>query len=136
MSVKTLVEYKGNLMCSALHEQSGTVIETEAPLDNNGKGGRFSPTDLVCAAVGSCMLTIMGITAEREKLDIRGAKVSVDKEMAANPRRIGKISVVVTMPAGLTLTDVQKRKLENSAKTCPVKATLHPDTEVSLSFVY
>lgn len=136
MSVKTTVEYMGDLGCKALHEQSGSIIETEAPLDNHGRGTKFSPTDLVCAAVGSCILTIMGITADREKVNIKGAKVLVTKEMASNPRRIGRIDAVIVMPKGISLTDIQKKKFENSAKTCPVKATLHPDTEINIVFEY
>ena len=137
MSVKCIATYKGNLECDVLHDQSGSVIQTEAPLDNNGKGTKFSPTDLVGAALGACVLTIMGLVAGNDNLDIKGTKVEVTKEMAQNtPRRISKFDVTITLPKGLEITDTQKKKLEAGAKSCPVKATLHPDTEINLNFVY
>ncbi len=136
MSVKTIVTYMGELQCSALHEQSGSVIETEAPLDNLGKGTKFSPTDLVGAALASCILTMIGAVADREKVNLKGTKAFLEKEMSANPRRIGKFEIDVVFPKNLEITDVQKRKFENAAKTCPVKGSLHPDIEINLKFTY
>ncbi len=137
MSVKSTAIYQGNLDCEITHEQSGSTIQTEAPLDNGGNGTKFSPTDLIAAGLGGCILTMIGAVAKRENLDIKGAKAEVTKEMSASPvRRIGKLTVTVTLPKGLQITDVQKRKFEASAKGCPVKASIHPDIELNMNFVY
>ena len=137
MSVKCIATYSGDLGCEILHEQSGSIIYTEAPLDNNGKGTKFSPTDLAGAALGACILTIMGMVADNEKLDIKGTKVDITKEMSQNaPRRISQFDITVKFPEGLNLTDTQKKKLEAGAKGCPVKASLHPETIMNLNFVY
>lgn len=137
MSVKCIATYKGNLECDVLHEQSGSILQTEAPLDNNGKGTKYSPTDLAGAALGSCMLTIMGLVASNDNLNIEGAKAEVSKEMSEGaPRRISKFDVNIILPEGLAITDVQKKKIEAAAKSCPVKASLHPDIEINLNFKY
>lgn len=137
MSVETDVVYEGGLHCLATHGPSKAGIVTDAPLDNGGKGEAFSPTDLVAAALGTCILTIMGLIAQRAKLDISGARVKVSKEMAAAPvRRIAKLSAVVTMPAGRTYSEADRRKLEAGAAGCPVKQSLHPDTQVEVSYVW
>ncbi len=135
MSVKTTAVYAGNLMCDLIHENSGSVIKTEAPLDNGGKGTLFSPTDLVGAALSSCILTIMGKVAERENLDLKGTKIEVTKEMVQVPvRKISKINLLVTFPPDLELTSAQRTKLRSAANTCPVKARLHPDVEVNIQY--
>tara|TARA_R100000935_G_scaffold55097_1_gene84732 strand:- start:257 stop:604 length:348 start_codon:yes stop_codon:yes gene_type:complete len=114
--------------------QSGKVLITDAPVDNNGKGEAFSPTDTVATAMASCMITIMGIKANEMNLDIKGTYAEVTKHMAANPRRISGIDVLVTVKG--QLTDRDKTVLENSAKTCPVIQSLHPDIIKNISFNY
>lgn len=126
--------YKGQLRTEARHEQSGTVIETDAPVDNQGKGERFSPTDLVATALGSCMLTIMGIKARDMQIDLAGTQVAITKIMVADPRRIGEIQVTFTFPASLELNEKDKTILENAARTCPVAKTLHPDLLQTIRF--
>src|SRR5271168_3994296 len=112
--VEIAIVYKGELRCVATHQPSNTALMTDAPKDNHGKGESFSPTDLVATALGSCMLTIMGIAAKTLNIDLRGTKVAVNKEMVANPvRRIGKLAVVIDVP--LVLTDDQKQRLVNAA---------------------
>lgn len=126
--------YKGDLRSVATHMQSGTVIETDAPTDNQGKGERFSPTDLVATALGTCMITTMGIKARTMDIDLAGTKLDVTKIMVSDPRRIGKIIVHVFFPEGLTIDDKQKEILERTARTCPVERTLHPDVELLMEF--
>ncbi|PRY14774.1 putative OsmC-like protein [Pontibacter ummariensis] len=128
--------YQGNLRTSAQHLASGNTIITDAPTDNNGKGEAFSPTDLVCAALGSCMMTIMGIVANRNTIDIEGTTVETTKIMAAEPRRIAEVILQFKMPAGKTYTDKEKAMLENAARTCPVALSLHPDIKQTVSFEY
>lgn len=137
MSVEVDIAYTGELRCQATHKPSGSQIFTDAPVDNHGKGEAFSPTDLVATALGTCMLTIMGIVAERNGWDLRGTKVHVVKEMAAKPaRRIGKLEVTITIPAsvGSTLSEEDRQKIENAAHTCPVHHSLHPDVEKIVTF--
>ena len=126
--------YQGKKHCTLEHEPSRSMIETDAPKDNQGLGECFSPTDLVGAALVSCILTTMALVAERDGLNIEGARGSVVKEMNANPRRIKSLPVVITMPAALT--PPQRQKLENAAKHCPVHASLHPEVEAPITFVY
>lgn len=127
-------KYEGELRVKLTHGPSGSLVETDAPADNQGKGERFSPTDLVVAALGSCMMTIMGIVAKRDGIKIEGTNFCAQKHMAENPRRIGKIVLEVYMPPGLT--DEQKKKLERAAHTCPVHQSLHPDIEQDIKFIY
>ena len=135
MAVRVSVEYEGDLHCSALHEPSGKTLRTDAPLDNRGRGELFSPTDLVGASIGTCMLTIMGIAAQDRGIDIRGARAEVIKEMSEVPRRhISRLTVRITLPA--TLDERQRRVLEAGARGCPVCASLGADTELDLGFVY
>ncbi|HPO16132.1 MAG TPA: OsmC family protein [Candidatus Hydrogenedentes bacterium] len=137
MSVEVDIVYKGDLLCEAVHGPSGNVIVTDAPVDNGGKGSAFSPTDLVGTALGSCIVTIMGLMAKRKGLDIDGTQVNVVKDMAAVPvRRIGALTVTITLPAGKVIAAEDRVRLENAAKTCPVKQSLHPDTQVNLKFIY
>jgi len=133
--VKINIVYEGGLHCRLTHEQSGAMITTDAPKDNNGKGEAFSPTDLVAAALGSCMLTVMGIAAARHNIDFTGAVVDVTKEMVAMPeRRIGTISVNLRMPKGIP---AEKRSmLEHAAHACPVHKSLHPDVKIPVEFSY
>lgn len=130
------VTYEGDLRTTAQHLQSGNVVETDAPTDNQGKGERFSPTDLVATALGSCMMTIMGIKARDLGVDLRGLRIDITKHMAADPRRISGIDVGLHFPAGLTLEDRQRTVLERAALTCPVFQSIHPDIQVNTSFTY
>jgi putative redox protein len=133
MMTSTVV-YDGNLRTVCTHERSGTSIETDAPTDNQGKGERFSPSDLVATALGSCMLTIMGIKARDMQIDISGIKIDIEKIMKSDPRRIGGINLTFRIPEGLQLNQKQQTILENAAHTCPVFYSLHPDIEVNTSF--
>jgi putative redox protein len=126
--------YKGDLRTIATHLQSGTSIETDAPTDNQGKGERFSPTDLVVTALGTCMVTTMAIKARTLDINLDGTRLDVTKVMVSDPRRIGKIIVHVFFPAGLGLDEKQKDLLERTARTCPVERTLHPDVELDMQF--
>ncbi len=128
------VIYEGNLRTVATHLQSGTQIETDAPVDNKGKGERFSPTDLVATALASCMCTLMGIAANTHDISIDGIVCEVEKIMAANPRRIAEIKVTVKMPNTNSYSDKEKLILERAAITCPVYMSLHPDCMKSVTF--
>ena len=125
--------YLGNLRTESEHVQSGNKIITDAPVDNHGKGEAFSPTDLVATALGNCMMTIMGIYANREGLDLAGTRISVTKIMADSPRRIAEIHVTFDFPPSLEVTEHQREMLIHAARTCPVIKSLHPDIkEVSV----
>jgi putative redox protein len=128
------ITYEGNLRTVATHLQSGTVIETDAPTDNQGKGERFSPTDLVATALGNCMLTIMGIKARDMNVNLEGTKIDITKVMVTEPRRIGEIKVTFHFPEGLNPDDKQKAILERAALTCPVFESLHPDLNKTVEF--
>lgn len=119
--------YNGNLRTTATHLRSGVSIETDAPTDNNGKGERFSPTDLVATALGSCMLTLMGIAADRMGLNIEGTTCEIEKVMAANPRRISEVHVKMNVPNSSNFSEKDKAVLQNTAMTCPVFQSLHED---------
>lgn len=135
MALTATIEYKGNLRTEAKHALSGNIIITDAPPDNNGKGEAFSPTDLVSAALSSCMMTIMGIVAERESVDLTGLQAEVVKVMAANPRRIAEIHITFSH-ATLHATDVQKEKLERAARTCPVALSLSESLKQEIKFIW
>lgn len=126
--------YKGELRTEAKHHQSQTVIETDAPVDNQGKGERFSPTDLVATALGSCMLTIMGIKARDMNIDLTGTTIDITKLMAADPRRISGVKVSFQFPASLEVSTKDRTILENAARTCPVAKSLHADIVQDISF--
>jgi uncharacterized OsmC-like protein len=128
--------YLGQLRTQSIHLASGNQIVTDAPLDNNGKGEAFSPTDSVASGLAACMITLMGILANRENIDIVGLKAVVTKHMATNPRKISKIEVEFSMPEGKTVTEVQGAKLRHAALTCPVALSLHPDIEQVVSFPF
>jgi putative redox protein len=133
--VKMSAVYQGNLHCEATHGPSGSKIETDAPRDNEGFGERFSPTDLVGAALATCVLTTMGIMARRNGIPMEGAHAEAEKEMVAVPiRRIGALRVMVHLPN--SLTPEQRRKLEGAGRHCPVHQSLHPDVVVDLQFIY
>ena len=133
--VEITLRYQGNLRCEAEHGPSGAKFFTDAPLDNHGRGESFSPTDLVATALGSCVLTIMGILAERHGWDLSGTTVHVAKEMVNTPvRRIAKLTVRVHVPQDLP--PQARQKLEAGAHTCPVHKSLHPDIDSPLLFSY
>ena len=131
VTIKT--EYKSNLRTQAVHLKSGNAIITDAPTDNNGKGEAFSPTDLVAGSLSSCMMTIMGIVAVREQIDMSSLKADVTKVMAASPRRISEIHVTFEWP-NTTATAQQLEKLKRAALTCPVALSLHPDIKQEVTF--
>jgi putative redox protein len=126
-------EYMGHLRTQDTHQLSGTRIITDAPPDNNGKGEAFSPTDLVCAALASCMMTIMGILAQRENLDLTGMKYDITKIMAANPRKIAEVQINFFHPS-LKADDTQKEKLKRAAMTCPVALSLAESLKQTVTF--
>ncbi|SNC76267.1 Uncharacterized OsmC-related protein [Hymenobacter gelipurpurascens] len=133
MSTAT-ARYAGHLRTEATHVASGNIILTDAPVDNHGRGEAFSPTDLVSAALGSCMMTIMGIVAERHQLDLTGVTYDVTKHMSAEPRRIRQIDVAFRMPA--SLTEKERTILENAARTCPVALSLNSEIQQEVQFEY
>lgn len=124
--------YTGGLRTQAVHVQSGNQIITDAPTDNNGKGEAFSPTDLLAASLGSCMLTIMGITGNAHNIDIDDTKIAVTKIMAAEPRRVSEIQISFKFPK--TYTEKEQAILERAAMTCPVFYSLHPDLKKTIDF--
>lgn len=127
--------YQGELRTAARHERSGNSIVTDAPLDNNGKGEAFSPTDLVCAALGSCMATLMGIWAQREGLDLQGLRWEVTKHMSSEaPRRIVAIDVQMHWDGAASASPQQLQTLKKVAVTCPVAKSLHPEIQQNFSF--
>lgn len=139
MAVEIDIVYQGQLRSIATHGPSGTRLTTDAPADNQGKGESFSPTDLVATALGTCVMTMMGIVAERNQLDLAGTKIHVVKEMIQQPvRRIGALRVTVTFPADKAsrLTANDRAKLEAAAHHCPVHKSLHPDIEAPIEFAY
>lgn len=127
------ITYLGGLRTEAQHLRSGKIILTDAPPDNNGKGEAFSPTDLLATSLGSCMLTVMGIVAERHALDISGTVVEITKMMDANPRRVVEIIVEMSFPKN-GFSDKDKQLLEQTALTCPVAKSLHPDLKQNVKF--
>ncbi len=129
------IVYLGDLRTQATHLQSSSVIETDAPKDNQGKGERFSPTDMVAAALGSCMLTIMGIAARTHNIDITHTTADIEKIMIADPmRRIAEIKVDFHFPAGKGYTEKEKKILEKAALTCPVHLSLHENVKKTVAF--
>lgn len=121
--------YEGKLRCKCTHVQSGTEMETDAPTDNRGKGERFSPTDTLCVSLATCMITTMGIRAQDMDIELGGTTLEVTKHMLSNPRRVGKIEVLLTMPE-LGLDDKTKAILQGIGDNCPVMKSIHPEVEV------
>ncbi len=132
ITIKT--EYLGQLRTESKHLRSQSKLITDAPVDNNGKGEAFSPTDLVATALGSCMMTIMGIHARKDDLPLQGTTLEITKIMAANPRRIAEIHVKIDFPQQLQLTEIQQEKLKKVALTCPVALSLHPEIKQEVEF--
>jgi putative redox protein len=132
--VKMKAIYTGEKHCEITHGPSGSVIATDAPKDNQGKGEAFSPTDLMGAALITCILTTLGILADRDGFDIKGAWGDVTKEMNPNPRRIASLPVYIHLPK--LLNEVQRKKCENAAHTCPVHRSLHPDIKADIQIQF
>jgi putative redox protein len=129
------IAYQGDLRCELTHGPSGATVITDAPVDNHGKGQSFSPTDLVAAGLGVCMVTVMGIAARRDGVRLEGARARVEKHMTtALPRRIAKVVVRFEMPAGIARE--RRAALEQAAHTCPVSLSLHPEIVQDVSFAY
>ena len=126
------VVYLGGLRTQCTHIRSGNTFITDAPTDNNGKGEAFSPTDTVATALASCMLTVMGIKAATMEVDLLDASAEVIKHMSASPRRISKIEVALKLPSSIKAKD--RKVLENTARTCPVIQSLHPDIIKDIEF--
>ena len=127
--------YAGHLRTEATHTASGNLIQTDAPVDNHGRGEAFSPTDLVSTALGSCMMTVIGIVAERHNWDLVGSTFAVLKHMSTEPpRRIAQIDVTFTLPT--TLSPQERALLERAAHTCPVGLSLHPEVRQNIVFEY
>lgn len=126
------VTYTGELRTTCEHVRSGNTFITDAPIDNNGLGQAFSPTDTVATGLGSCMLTMMGIKAKGLDVDLRNSYAEITKHMAANPRRISKIEARLVLPA--SVSEKNRKILENTANTCPVHYSLHPDIERVITF--
>lgn len=128
------IVYVGNLRTKDTHLKSGTEIETDAPVDNNGKGEKFSPTDLVANALGACMMTMMGIAARDKKLLLENTQISIEKIMAANPRRISEVKVIIDFPKDHHIGESDRAYLERIALNCPVAKSIHPDIKQSVTF--
>ncbi|MGC4103382.1 OsmC family protein [Ferruginibacter sp.] len=121
------VIYKGDLRCECTHLQSGTVIETDAPTDNKGKGERFSPTDTICVGLATCIITTIGIRTADMNINFAGTTIDVTKTMVADPRRIGKIDIIIHFPATLQISEENKMLVQKIGDNCPVAKSLHPD---------
>lgn len=131
----SVVVYEGDLRTTCTHLQSHSAIETDAPTDNQGKGERFSPTDLMATSLATCMLTVMGIKARTMGIELNGMKTEVEKIMKADPRRVGAINIRFHIPEPLqTLNEKEKAILKNTAHTCPVAQSIHPDIAVSVAW--
>lgn len=130
--VKCSIVYEGGLHCRLEHGPSGSVVSTDAPVDNHGKGESFSPTDLMCAATAACMSTIMGIYAEQHGLNLAGMRLEVSKEMSAAPRRIARIGIEIHLP--LPADTPHREALEQCALGSPAMHSLHPGIEVPISW--
>ena len=134
MAVPMSGTYTGNLKVELTHEPSGAAIRTAAPVDNRGDGSSFSPTDLVAAALASCMVTTMAIVAERDGIPFSGARFTLEKHMRSDPRRIDRVPIRIEMPGDLTPD--QRQKLEHTARTCPVYRSLNEEVDKAIEFVY
>ena len=125
--------YQGDLRCSATHLQSGTVIETDAPTDNRGKGEKFSPTDTLCVALATCAITTMAIKARDMNVELKDTRIEVLKHMLKDPRRVGQVDVTMHFPH-LQLDEEQRTFLENAGNNCPVAKSLHPDLKMHIEY--
>lgn len=139
--IKTMVkktislEYKGQLSSQMVHERSGMKWTTDAPVDNHGLGRSFSPTDALAASLGSCYMTIMGIAAQKHKIDIEGASMTIGKYMRNDPRRLHKVALRLVMPAR-SYSAKQKEILINAGRSCPVSRSLHSEVIVDFQIAW
>ncbi len=129
------ITYLGDLRTECTHIRSGQVFITDAPIDNNGKGDAFSPTDLAATSLGACMVTIMGIAAKNHDININGTKLEITKLMASDPRRISGVDVKLIMPP-ISYSNKARKILEAAGRTCPVALSLHPDLVQNIVFVW
>lgn len=127
------LKYLGDLRCEATHLQSGTVIETDAPTDNRGKGEKFSPTDMLCVSLGTCIITTMALKANELGVELKNTKVDLTKHMLKDPRRVGQIDVSINFPS-LSLSEDDKATLEKAGDNCPVAKSLHPDLKQVIKY--
>ena len=132
---KMSVRYSGNLRCEVVHAQSSTQIETDAPLDNKGKGERFSPTDLLCTSLATCILTTMAIAAEERGWKFEGVEAEFEKIMSSTPRRVGEIKIHFTFP-DLGYDDLMREKFQRYAHACPVSRSLNPEVLQTVTFSF
>lgn len=129
------VVYEGGLRTTCTHLRSGNSFETDAPVDNNGKGERFSPTDLMATSLATCMITVMGIKARTMGFDLENVKIEVEKIMKSEPRRVGGINLFFEIPERLLgLDDKSKQILKQTGNTCPVWLSLHPEIEINVDW--
>lgn len=134
--ITSSITYSGGLNTTAVHVRSGNTIETDAPVDNQGKGEAFSPTDLLATSLASCALTTMGIIGNKNNINIDGATADIIKHMAADPRRVNKIEMTIKMPQGKSYTEHEKELMEKTALTCPVAKSLHPDLLQAIEIIW
>lgn len=134
MPTSTL-KYLGNLRTELTHLQSGKVVITDAPTDNNGKGEAFSPTDLMSTSLCACMITIMGVAAQTHGFSIDGATAEITKIMSANPRKVSEIQIEITFPKN-NYSDKERKIIEHIANTCPVALSLHPDVKQNVKLLF
>ncbi len=132
--VKITATYNGEKHCESQHEPSGRKLDTDAPKDNQGRGESFSPTDLVATALGTCILTTIAIVAERDGISVVNSKMSVEKEMSANPRRIASLKTIIELPSSIPIE--YRAKIEHVGLSCPVTKSLHPDISIPVEFRY
>ena len=133
--VEIKLSYEGDLHCSAVHGPSGNILVTDAPVDNNGRGQAFSPTDLLATALGSCMATVVGIVAKRKEIAVEGMAVTVRKFMSDDqPRRVKRLELDLVMP--LPASHPDRKLLESAARGCPVHHSIHPDIEVVMNWIW
>jgi putative redox protein len=128
--------YKGHLRCQATHLQSGSIIETDAPTDNRGKGERFSPTDLLCVSLATCIVTTIGLKAADMQIDLSNTNMEVTKHMLSDPRRVGKVEINIQFPSTLHLDEKERIIFQRVGDNCPVKKSLHPDVEVVVEYIW
>jgi putative redox protein len=135
MATTAFINYLGELRTEAKHLLSGNQIITDAPLDNHGKGEAFSPTDLLATSLVACQISIMGIVCNTHSIDMGKVSGTVEKIMAANPRRVSELNIAITFEGG-DMSDKEKSMLEHAAHTCPVAQSIHPDIKVNVVFLY
>jgi len=129
------VNYQGELRNSAIHLRSGNTLTTDAPTDNNGKGEAFSPTDLLCTSLATCMMTLIGIAAASKGIAMGNMEADVEKIMASDPRRVSEIHIDLRIQ-NMNYGDREKAIIENAALTCPVAKSLHPDIKQQVNFQF